>query len=132
MQETNEIKRALSRGIKTAMQHTPFEELTVGNIAAAAAVSRRSFYRYFRDKYELLNWVYYDDFIGAMPEKKVERALDLYPFVCANLYKDRLFFINAFNVRGQNSFREFCSERLAPYIERDLSGAFSSEWRIVK
>ena len=62
MPDNPEIKRALSQGMKSLMSEMKFEDITVADICKAGAVSRRSFYRYFQDKYALLNYVHYDDY----------------------------------------------------------------------
>ena len=58
MTDNLEIKRALSKGMKTLMSSQKFDEITVADICDASAVSRRTFYRHFADKYALLNWVH--------------------------------------------------------------------------
>lgn len=123
----NETKRALAEALKVLMRKTPFSRVTVDGICEQAYVSRRNFYRYFPDKYELLNWLYYDDFCAPLHEKNIQRSIDLIPHVCAHLYEDRAFFLNAFDVKGQNSFRDFCKGRLYCYLERDYGQAFPSK-----
>ncbi len=122
-----ETKRVLAEALKTIMRKMPFPRITVEGICEQACVSRRNFYRYFPDKYELLNWLYYDDFCVALQEKHIQRSIDLIPHVCSHLYKDRAFFLNAFDVKGQNSFRDFCKGRLYRYLERDYGQAFLSK-----
>ena len=53
-------KKALAEALKLLMRKTPFSKLSIADICSTAGLSRRSFYRHFRDKYELLNWIYYD------------------------------------------------------------------------
>ena len=121
------MKHALAEGLRTIMRKTPFDNISVVDICNESAVSRRSFYRYFKDKYELLNWTYYDAFLYMFDDKKTPHAISLYPHVCRHLYLDREFYLNAFDVKGQNSFREYCTERLYPYLERDYGDACMTE-----
>lgn len=127
MPENNEIKRALSRGLKTLMCQQKFDEITVADICAASAVSRRSFYRYFPDRYALLNWVHYDDFCRFFDDKKTPHALQILPSACEHLYRNRAFYVNAFDVTGPGAFREFCIERLYIYLERDFGSACETD-----
>lgn len=127
MSGSYETKRALAEALKVIMRKTPFPRVKVESVCEQACVSRRNFYRYFPDKYELLNWLYYDDFCAPLHEKNIQRSIDLIPYVCAHLYQDRAFFLNAFDVKGQNSFRDFCKGRLYGYLERDYGQAFSSK-----
>ena len=69
MPENLEIKRAMSRGMRTLMSEKKFDDITVAEICEVSAVSRRTFYRYFQDKYELLNFVHYDDLCRFFDDK---------------------------------------------------------------
>lgn len=127
MSGSYETKRALAESLKTIMRKAPFSRVTVDGVCEQACVSRRNFYRYFPDKYELLNWLYEDDFCAPLREKNIPRSMDLIPYVCAHLYQNKTFFLNAFDVKEQNSFRDFCKGRLYRYLERDYGQAFSSK-----
>ena len=122
-----EIKRALSKGMKTLMSTQKFDEITVADICDASAVSRRTFYRHFADKYALLNWVHYDDFCRFFDDKTTPHALEILPSACEHLYRNRMFYIHAFDVSGPGAFREFCIERLYIYLERDFGSACDTD-----
>lgn len=49
----------LVEAARKCMQKTSVEDLTVKQICDAVPVSRQSFYRCFKDKYDLINW-YFD------------------------------------------------------------------------
>ena len=128
MAKSDITKRALAESLKSLMRENPFTKITIEDICDTAGVSRRNFYRHFLDKYELLNWVYYEDFVKNVHAKNYERTIDLFPDVCNHLYSDRAFFVNAFDVKGQNSFRTYCTDRLYPYLERDFGSACTSDY----
>ena len=127
MAKTDITKRALAESFKSLMRKMPFNKISVESICEGAGTSRRNFYRHFLDKYELLTWVYYEDFVKEMEATPYSRALDLFPSVCRELYRDRAFYNNAFGVSGQNSFRSFCTDHLYPYLYKDLQPVFRSE-----
>ena len=127
MAKTDITKRALAESFKELMRHSPFHKISVESICEGAGISRRNFYRHFLDKYELLQWIYYEDFVRDIESRYYSRALDLFPDVCRGLYSDRAFFLNAFDVKGQNSFRSYCTDRLYPYLFKDLSSSFDSD-----
>ena len=62
MTETERNKLAIAEAMKTLMRSNPIEKITIRQIQEAAGVSRRSFYRYFRDKFDLLEWIYNYEF----------------------------------------------------------------------
>lgn len=50
--EKTELK--LESGLVKALENESFNQLTVAELVAAAGISRRSFYIYYKDKYEFL------------------------------------------------------------------------------
>lgn len=121
------VKKALAEGLKVHLRKRPFSKITVEDICAASGVSRRSFYRQFQDKYELLNWLYDYEFCQLAEERGYHTIWDYYPDICRHLYSDREFFRNAFSVTGQNSFRDFCNDKLYPILMRDFGYVFPDE-----
>lgn len=121
------VKKALAESLKTYLRRLPFSKITVEDICEAAQVSRRSFYRQFRDKYELLNWLYDYEFCRFVDERQDKTIWDYYPDICRHLYCDREFFLNAFSVTGQNSFRDFCNDKLYPLLMNDFGYVFPDE-----
>ena len=65
-------KAALGASIKAMMQKTPFQRITVGDICAHCGISRKSFYYHFKDKYDLLNWVFYTEYMVFIGEKEFD------------------------------------------------------------
>ena len=55
----NEItKAALSEGIKEIMKEKKLSQITIKDITEKCGVSRNAFYYHFRDKYDLINWIF--------------------------------------------------------------------------
>ena len=77
--DSNITKRALAEALKELLKAEPFAQVSVGEICEKCHMNRKSFYYHFKDKYDLVNWIYSDD--GG--------ALDFYvvfytdAFVCA-------------------------------------------------
>jgi AcrR family transcriptional regulator len=58
--KTNEtIKYKLAAAMKECMKSTSVEKITVTEIVETCGVTRQTFYRNFKDKYDLINW-YFD------------------------------------------------------------------------
>lgn len=53
-----EFRRCMFEALALLMETKPFDSITVADIAAQAHVSRATFYRRFKDKYDLLNSSY--------------------------------------------------------------------------
>ena len=53
------MKYRLAEAMKTCMRTMPVEKITVKEIVQECGTTRQTFYRYFLDKYDLINW-YFD------------------------------------------------------------------------
>ena len=50
MANSEQTKRALAEGLKTALRSQEFDQITVADITECSEVSRNTFYYHFRDK----------------------------------------------------------------------------------
>ncbi len=52
------VKKIISAAFYELLQKYTIEDISVGQIVQAAEVSKPTFYRYYRDKYDLLNQMF--------------------------------------------------------------------------
>ena len=127
MPDSNITKRALAQALKTLMSRTPFAKISVGDICEACGMSRKSFYYHFKDKYDLVNWIFYSEFINEVQTDDYQNAWEFLEDICAYFYRERVFYRNAMNIYGQNSFREYFSEVMEPFIQSFLTMVLHNE-----
>ena len=115
-----DISEALFDALIELMQQTPIDSLSVSSIIEKAHVSRASFYRRYKDKYDLLN-------------REYERILEhtLFTFhegtswreAVSRIYRviqeNAVFFQNAFCSGDRNSLRNYIFERTLK-LESDI------------
>ena len=86
MDEIADSRKKLSESIEYLLSRKSLDDIPVSEIVKMAGVSRRTFYRHFCDKYELVNW-YYDEFyeesfgsivLGAGLEEALTQCLKIY------------------------------------------------------
>lgn len=72
--------------IETLLKKEPLDEIRVSEIVKESGLSRKTFYRHFCDKYDLMNW-YFDQFyqesfgsimVGSSWEEAMIRCLEIY------------------------------------------------------
>ena len=102
--------------MKKLMEKKPFSKISVGDICEDCGMNRKSFYYHFRDKYDLVNWIFYVDFIERMDWSSCRNEWDMLEALCSHFYRERLFYQNALQVEGQNSFREYFCGMLRPVL----------------
>ena len=108
MSDSTITKRAIAAGLKELMEHKPFEKIAVSDIAKHCGPNRQTFYYHFQDKYELVNWIYYQEIVLTVTrdlaldnwDERVEEVLHLMEH-SASFYQCTL------QVSGQNAFRDY-------------------------
>ena len=116
MADSNITKRALAAALKEVMEQKPFAKINVSDICERCDMSRKSFYYHFRDKYDLLNWIFDMDFFRIAEGMETSQPWTVMTTLCDYFYDNRDFYRRALRVTGQNSFLEHYREMLAPIL----------------
>ncbi len=116
MADSNITKSALAIALKNLMMEKPFEKISVSDICESCGMNRKSFYYHFKDKYDLVNWIFYMDFIGSIKLDSYQTAWDVIEDFCEKFYSERDFYVEAFQITGQNSFREYVIDTIRPIV----------------
>ena len=103
--------------MKKLMRQRPFEKISVSDICNDCGINRKSFYYHFRDKYDLVNWIFYVGFVGGMDVVNYENVWDLLSDILHYFYSEREFYYAALQIEGQNSFRDYLVETMTPVAE---------------
>lgn len=128
MADSNLTKRALAAALKELMEKVPFEKIQVAHICEKCDMSRKSFYYHFKDKYDLLNWIFdmetFSLFQSLSNAKQLEDRMDVIRDVCYYFYKNRTFYRKALKIEGQNSFSEHFREYITPILKLRITYLF--------
>ena len=76
MANSEQTKRALAEGLKTALCSREFDQITVADITECSEVSRNTFYYHFRDKQELVDWIFHTDLGPVLRDVRPGRTWD--------------------------------------------------------
>lgn len=106
-QKKDLTKKLIAQGFKDLMQKYPFEKITIKMISDEAGIIRPTFYNHFRDKYDLLEWIFYTEVISeARSLLEHGMQLEAVKFIFRCLISERTFYQKAFLLTGQNSFED--------------------------
>lgn len=125
--KSNRTKKILASSLKALMDEQKFDRISIESICMRSNVTRRSFYHHFRDKYELLTWIYDQDFRYDFSEHPDWSIADYFPLFCKQVYENRAFYLKAYQISGQNGFREHSYEWMYPLLHRDFKDCFYSD-----
>ncbi|MDD2213187.1 MAG: TetR/AcrR family transcriptional regulator C-terminal domain-containing protein [Oscillospiraceae bacterium] len=117
MSEAQSTKKALAQAMKELMAEKAMSKISVGEIADSCGMSRKSFYYHFKDKYDLVNWIYYTEFVSTIQFKSNMDPWTIIQLICDYFYANRVFYTNAFQIEGQNSFRDYFADVMTPVME---------------
>lgn len=144
MPDIHITKRALADALKSLMSEMPFDKITVTQICDRCSMNRKSFYYHFKDKYDLVNWIFDTEILALIEQESLyslqphnhsleqilqnhetfssstadyHAGLDLF---CEYFYQNRHFYRAALQIHGQNSFTDHFRSFLQPILKYRL------------
>ena len=120
MPESNITKKMLSLTLKNLLKTKSLDKISVSDICEECGINRKTFYYHFKDKYDLINWIYYNEFIVLINAKHFEFGWDMVNEVCTYLYENRSFYRKTFYLDVQNSFTEYFAEFVSSILSEDV------------
>lgn len=110
MADSNVTKRAMASALKELTLTESFAKISVGDICKRCAMSRKTFYYHFKDKDDLVNWIFDTEFVAYARNHT-------YPSVWAGIedlmryfYRYRTFYKKILLQDGRNSFALYFNE----------------------
>ena len=100
MDASEKMKYKLANGMKELLVHTPVDKITVKQIVDQCDVTRPTFYRHFKDKYDLINW--YFDVLAQMSFKQMGISMTLRKVLLRSLNSSKVkdnFLLQHFQVK---------------------------------
>ena len=127
-----DIKFQIADAAKQLMHSHDLEKITVGQICSLANVSRQTFYRNFKDKYDLVNW--YFEKLAQKSFKQMGVSCSLKEGLTKKfvfLKNEKAFFTQAFKSDDVNSLKEYDYQCILKFytdiINKKLEGEMDSQ-----
>ena len=114
-------KNLLAESFKELLIKGSFDKITIKMITDQAGVIRPTFYNYFQDKYEVMEWLLEEEVfrpVFDMLEDGMEREAIYLLF--RRMEKDQLYYQKVFEVTGQNGFEEILCGKIRKLIREML------------
>lgn len=118
-------QRHIANVTEALLKKHSIDEISVKTIIEASEISRATFYHYFRDKYDVITWIYISevDRLVAEHNQTSEVTLEIFRF----MYSHKDFFISAFSYEQQNSLVDYMVERSLEDCIRILKQSLQTE-----
>jgi len=131
MADANITKQALAASLRELMEEVPFDKINVAHICEQCGMSRKSFYYHFKDKYDLVNWIFDTEFISLASASSASDSYqvkwDFLEKACRYFYENRGFYQKALQIKGQNSFSDHFTDYIQPILKSKLPNLIGNE-----
>lgn len=98
-------KKAIAESMKELMKKKSLKKITISDIVQNCGLNRQTFYYHFRDKYDLVNWIYYNEVVVTFSQVSTSADWSVIILDVLNIMKkEKNFYTGALNVAGQNIF----------------------------
>lgn len=108
MNEHEQTRYLFAQSIKDLMQKQSLDKITVTDIVKRSGMTRQTFYRYFQDKYDLVNW--YFEKLADKSFRQIGNSSTLREGLIKKftfLLNDRTFFMQAFQSKDYNNVENY-------------------------
>ncbi|HVI41465.1 MAG TPA: TetR/AcrR family transcriptional regulator C-terminal domain-containing protein [Anaerovoracaceae bacterium] len=122
------VKEIFMKSLLELSQEKPVEKITVQNILDHSGAARQTFYNYFTDKYDLINYVYQYEVESFFNKYYVN--LDLYECihrVYVLFIKSKQFYKHIAKMESQNSFKKFLYDNTRNFYISTIQKKFGKD-----
>ena len=120
MADSNVTKKAMAEALKELSVNTPFSKISVGDICKKCNMSRKTFYYHFKDKDDLVNWIFDTEFIANARNRMYESVWNAIEDLLKYFYKNLNFYRKILFHEGQNSFFLYFNELIYSVFVQQL------------
>lgn len=101
-------KKAMASAFKELMKKKSFDKITIQDIAETCGLNRQTFYYHFQDKYELVDWIYYNEAIALIINELTFDNWDKKMFdMLTKMKEEEYFYKETLKLSAQNGFRDY-------------------------
>ncbi len=126
--DSNLTKRRMADAFKKLMEKKQFSAISISDICDECGMHRKSFYYHFKDKYDLVSWLYDDEINQRIFDKGAEKTgIKLYTLI-EYMYDNKEFYAKLLDIEGQNSFREYFRSRIHSSIATEIRNILKDEY----
>ncbi|MGN1013813.1 MAG: TetR family transcriptional regulator [Butyricicoccus sp.] len=119
---SDSMDQRLADCFKMLLREHPFEKITIQMIAEQTGIIRSTFYRHFKDKQDLMDWIIQRELIEPAAELiQRDQIIEALRKMLSTLFEDGAFYRRAMLVTGQNGFFESVYHSVSDLMYHALS-----------
>lgn len=121
MAESSITKKALADSLKELMMQIPLSKIRVSDICANCKMNRKSFYYHFKDKNDLINWIFDTEFLVLVDVDDDGDRWQKLESLFKYLYDNKAFYRKVLSVKDQNCFSDHFKEIVEPFVRKRIT-----------
>lgn len=119
MKVREKTKKKIADSVVELIKKKPLDKVTITDITANCDMTRQIFYRYFIDKYDLINWIYEQDCDEAIFSNGKEFKWEDMILHLLEIFKEKSnFYFHAIKSEDENSLEKMILNRCIFYNQR--------------
>jgi hypothetical protein len=107
---SEKTKQIFMKSLSNLLGGRSLDDITIQDIITESGFSRQTFYRYFYDKYDLMNQVYSAEYERLLTNVSVDKWYTVATKLMDSIFANRGFYIHALEVEGQGSMYQYLVE----------------------
>lgn len=108
MSKSYVTKCLIATALKETMQNVSLADITVSSLVEKTGINRKTFYNHFKDKYDLVNWIFCDEVaVNIAGYYKLATWPQASLMLCYYIRANALFYTSALRYSGQNSLVQY-------------------------
>lgn len=108
MKEMVITKQAIAQSFKELMKRKAFDKISISDITENCHLNRQTFYYHFQDKYELMNWVYYNEIFVPLVENLNETNFEFkFKQMFSKMLEEKDVYKNALSMSAEYGFKQY-------------------------
>lgn len=106
-------KMYIAQTLKKIMATTDLDKISIQDIANECGINRKTFYYHFKDKQDLICWIFDNEFAGISDTNNNNTIIDE---LMDHFYSNKDFYVAALTSDAQNNLREHIFKVIHNYI----------------
>jgi len=128
--KANHTKNLLAESLIRLMSKAPLDSISVTDIANDCDLNRHTFYYHFKDKQDLVCWIFDRDITEHQKMPPLDgSSLDKDAFfvrdIIQYMYSNKVFYINALNSTAQNSLQDHLFKHIRAFREVQIESVLN-------
>ena len=103
-------KQLFADTLQAMMREMPLQKVRVKELCERCGAERQSFYYHFKDKYDLIAWIFLRDYEASLSDEGGHYTVEHAAGVLRRMKKRESFYRKAFSDRSQNAISQYVIE----------------------